>query len=102
MITAASPRQWSMPAAIATWLPKLRGKRIARTRGSDAPQPFEHRERSVAAAVVDEDELPVVVAERAHDVVHRVVERAEVVVLVEHRHDDGDERSSSRSPRHNG
>ena len=29
MITAASPCVWSMPAALATWLPKFRGKRSA-------------------------------------------------------------------------
>ena len=52
----------------------------------------QHLERPVAAAVVDEHELPVVVGHRRDDGGDRVVERAQVVVLVEDRHDDRDER----------
>ncbi len=56
-------------------------------------EPSQDIERSVAAAVVHEDEFPIVVGQRSQDVVHGLVERAEVVALVEHGHDDRDEPS---------
>src|SRR4029453_10348258 len=55
--------------------------------------PLQHLERPIAAAVVDEHELPVVFdGQRAHDGGNRFVKRTEVLALVEHGHDDGDER----------
>ena len=55
--------------------------------------PAQHLEGAVAAAVVDEHELPVVIdGQRAHDGGDRFVKRTEVLALIEHGHDDGDER----------
>src|SRR5262249_36110418 len=64
----------------------------------DRTQAVDDRERSVAAAVVDEDELPVVVAELVHDGVHFIVKPLQVLALVEHRDDDRQQRSHPRVP----
>src|SRR5207248_1271399 len=64
-----------------------------------AAQLLDHLERAVAAAVVDEHELPIVVGERAHHVAHRLMELAQVVALVEYRHDDGDGRAHGHCQR---
>ena len=97
MMTAASPfEQWSMPAAMATWLPKLRGKRIAVTRASRPRSVWQHLERSVGAAVVHEHELPVVLPEIAHDPGDVLVKAREVVLLVVDGDDDRDQRFRHR------
>ena len=48
-----------MPACRAAVWPKLRRSRTTLTRGSAGGQLLQHRERAVAAAVVDEDDLVV-------------------------------------------
>ena len=55
-------------------------------------QPGKHIERPVATAIVDENEFPFVVPYRPHHVGHSLVKRAQVALLVEHGHDDGEKR----------
>ena len=57
-VTTTSPRAWSKPAASAAVWPKLRRKRITRTRGSRAPQLAACARRLPSRrAVVDEEDL---------------------------------------------
>ncbi len=70
---------------------------IARkTQGVDAIVAFtqcrQHFERTIATAIVDEHELPRIIAERLHHFGDPVVKSAQVAVLVEDRHHDGQQR----------
>ena len=59
-VTTSSPWAASKPALRAAALPKLRRKRMPRTRGSACGQPLDQGPRSVGRAVVDEDDFEVV------------------------------------------
>ena len=89
MMTTASPRTWSSPAAIATSLPKLRLNETAPMRGSPCALRLDQRQRIVPAAVVDEDDLP----DRRDAVEHRdepSAERLDVLALVVDRNNDAE------------
>ena len=70
-------------------LPKLRRKRMPCTRGSAAARRADHVPRTVAGAVVDEDDFDLV-ALRRHHVGQLAVQRLQAIGFVENRDDDGE------------
>ena len=89
MMTTASPRAWSSPAAMAISLPKLRLKDTAPMRGSAALAARMRVERFVAAAVVDEDDLPMR-RDPLEDRDQALAQRGDIRALVEDGDDDAE------------